>query len=172
MSATARPPQLVRTALCNVVVWTRLRSSDGPVQTQPAAIARFRSFYDTFSAAWLDRLEELYAPGFYVQDPFHTFRGDFVAMRGYFQRVLDGLTESRFYSEDDATGSDGTYVRWRWEWRRRARDPLRIVPGVTHLRFDRDGKITYHRDLFDAADGFYAALPVVGTVLRQIKKRL
>jgi steroid delta-isomerase len=142
------------------------------VQTHSAAIVRFREFYDTFSPAWLDRLEELYAPGFHLEDPFHTFDGDFVAMRAYFNKVLTKLADSKFFSEDDATGTDGTYVRWRWEWKLRGKDPLRIVPGVTHLRFDRDGKITHHRDHFDAADGFYAALPVVGTLLRQIKKRL
>ena len=49
---------------------------------------------------------------------------------------------------------------------------MRTVPGMTHLRFDGDGKITSHRDLFDAAEGFYEALPVIGGVLRAIKRRL
>jgi hypothetical protein len=137
-----------------------------------AALARFRRFYDEFSAAWIDRVEELYAPGFTFGDAFHTIDGDFDALRAYFRRVLTALAESRFVVEDVATGGDGSYVRWRWEWRRRARDPLRVVPGVTHLRFDADGRITHHRDLFDAAEGFYETLPVLGSVLRAVKRRL
>lgn len=140
--------------------------------TTDDALARFRRFYDEFSQAWIDRVEELYRPGFAFRDPFHTIDGDFAAMRGYFGRVLTALHTTRFVVEDVATGSDGSYVRWRWEWQRRARDPLRTVPGVTHLRFDSDGRITYHRDLFDAAEGFYEALPVIGGVLRIIKRRL
>lgn len=136
------------------------------------ALARFRAFYDTFSAAWLDRLPELYAPGFQFEDAFHRVDGDFATLRGYFARILTALHETRFVVEDIATGADGSYVRWRWEWRRRAKDPLRVVPGVTHLRFDADGRITYHRDLFDAASGFYEALPAIGTLLRAIKKRV
>lgn len=138
----------------------------------PEALARFRSFYDEFSAAWIARLEELYAPGFVFQDAFHAVSGDFTVLRAYFSRVLTALAHSKFIVEDLATGADGSYVRWRWEWRRRATDPLKTVPGVTHLRFAPDGKITHHTDLFDAAGGFYETLPVVGTMLRAIKKRL
>ena len=140
--------------------------------TSDQALARFRRFYDEFSAAWVDRLEELYAPGFSFRDPFHAVEGDFGTLRGYFSKILTALAESRFVVEDVATGGDGSYVRWRWEWRRRAKDALRVVPGVTHLRFAADGRITYHRDLFDAAEGFYEALPVIGSMLRAIKRRL
>lgn len=86
--------------------------------------------------------------------------------------MLTALAETRFIVEDLATGSDGSYVRWRWEWRRRAKDPLTVAPGVTHLRLDSDGRITHHTDLFDAAEGFYETLPVVGSLLRVIKRRV
>lgn len=139
--------------------------------TSDQALARFRRFYDELSAAWVDRLEELYAPGFSFRDPFHAVEGDVTTLRAYFSKITS-LAESRFVVEDVATGRDGSYVRWRWEWRRRAKDGLRVVPGVTHLRFATDGRITSHRDLFDAAEGFYEALPVVGSMLRAIKRRV
>lgn len=140
-------------------------------------IQRFREMYDSFSEAWIDRVEEVYAPGFRVQDPFHTIVADFPKLRAYFRRALTGPAYTRFITEDDATGADGTYVRWRWEYKLRAKDPLRIVPGVTHLRFEKAEQpglpqVIYHRDLFDAAEGFYEVLPVLGTVLRAVKKRV
>lgn len=136
------------------------------------ALARFRRFYDEFSAGSDARVDELYAPGFVFEDAFHAIRGDRAALRAYFARIPKMLAENRFVVEDTAIGDDGCYVRWRWEWRRRARDPLRTAPGVTHVRFDADGRIVYHRDLFDAASAFYETLPVVGSVLRAIKKRI
>lgn len=140
--------------------------------TPDEALGRFRRFYDEFSPAWIERLEELYAPGFTFEDPFHQVTGDFATLRTYFSRVLTSLAETRFIVEDAATGGDGSYVRWRWEWRRKPSDPLHVVPGVTHLRFERDGKISSHRDLFDAAGGFYDTLPVIGAMLRAIKRRI
>lgn len=139
--------------------------------TTGEALERFRSFYETFSRDWLARIEELYAPGFVVEDPFHRFDGDFRAMRAYFERILNAFAFSKFTVEDIATGNDGSYVRWRWDWQRKSSDPVRTVPGVTHLRFDATGKIVWHRDLFDAAQGVYEAIPVVGGVLRAIKQR-
>ncbi len=136
------------------------------------SLTRFRRFYDEFSTAWIERVEELYAPSFAFKDAFHRIDGDFPALRAYFHRVLSSLAETRFVVEDVATGGDGSYVRWRWEWRRRSRDALRTVPGVTHLRFDAEGRITHHTDLFDAAEGFYETLPVVGSLLRAVKRRL
>lgn len=139
--------------------------------TREDALERFRQFYDTFSAAWIDRLEEIYAPTFVLSDPFHTFT-ELAPLRGYFRRILTGLAYSQFHVEDIANGGDGSYVRWRWEWQRKPRDERRVVPGVTHLRFGDDHRIVYHRDLFDAASGFYEALPVLGSALRAIRRRL
>ena len=138
----------------------------------PHALERFRHFYDEFSPAWIARLEELYAPGFSFRDPFHEVHGEFATLRKYFQRVLESLAVTKFHVEDVATGSDGSYVRWRWEWKRKDTDDLKTVPGVTHLRFDPSGKITHHQDLFDAAQGFYEALPIVGAALRAVRKRV
>jgi steroid Delta-isomerase len=178
--ADARAPRTMETSTidgidCGDMRWddvtTAYPSAYLGAMTTTEALARFRQFYDTFSPAWIARLEELYAPTFVMADPFHTFT-DIAAMRAYFTRILATLAETRFIVEDVATGADGSYVRWRWEWRRTRKDALRIVPGVTHLRFADDGRITSHRDLFDAAEGFYEALPVIGSALRAIKRRL
>ena len=136
------------------------------------ALAQFKAFYDGFSPAWVERLEELYAPSFAFKDPFHAIEADFPALRAYFTRVLTALAFNKFIVDDVATGRDGSYARWRWEWKRKDRDPLRTVVGTTHLRFAADGKIAFHHDIFDAAEGFYETLPLLGGALRMVKKRL
>lgn len=42
--------------------------------------------------------------------------------------------------------------------------------GVSHLHF-AEGKVTYHRDYFDM-EMLYEQLPVLGQVIRAIKRRL
>lgn len=123
-----------------------------------AALARFRDFYNTFGDAWLPRLEEIYAPGFVVEDPFKRFEGDFAELRRYFTRVAK-LRGSTFVVDDIASGSDGHYVRWTWTWQR-------AVPCVTHLRLDEEGRVVYQRDLFDPVD----SLPVLGRIVRALKR--
>jgi hypothetical protein len=45
------------------------------------------------------------------------------------------------------------------------------IRGATHLRFAADGRIAMHRDYWDAAEELYEKLPVVGTLMRWLKRR-
>jgi hypothetical protein len=57
-----------------------------------------------------------------------------------------------------------------WQWK--PKKPRKTVPGVTHLRFAADGRVNFHQDLFDAAEGFFDVVPVVGGMIRMVKKRM
>jgi len=43
--------------------------------------------------------------------------------------------------------------------------------GSSHLRFNSDGLVEYHRDYWDASEELYEKLPVIGFVLKALKKR-
>ncbi|MGA8783711.1 MAG: nuclear transport factor 2 family protein, partial [Polaromonas sp.] len=45
------------------------------------------------------------------------------------------------------------------------------VRGASHLVLDAQGLITLHRDYWDAAEELYEKLPVVGGLMRWLKKR-
>jgi steroid delta-isomerase len=135
------------------------------------ALRRFCEFYRDYSPAWLERLGELYAPEVEFHDPFGTLRGDLGALKQHFGKLFK-LAESKFLVDDAAVGQHGAYVRWTWIWRWKAGSPQKHVPGVTWLRFGADGKVVYHQDLFDAAEGFFEVVPLLGGALRAVKKRL
>ena len=48
----------------------------------------------------------------------------------------------------------------------------RRIHGSSHLRFAHDGRVAYHRDYWDAAEELYETLPLLGSLLRWIKRRL
>jgi steroid delta-isomerase len=39
------------------------------------------------------------------------------------------------------------------------------------VRFDDAGRVAWHRDYWDAAEELYAKLPVVGAVVRMLRRR-
>jgi hypothetical protein len=43
--------------------------------------------------------------------------------------------------------------------------------GATHLVFDADGKVAVHRDYWDAAEELYEKLPLLGGLMRWLKRR-
>jgi hypothetical protein len=44
--------------------------------------------------------------------------------------------------------------------------------GMSHLRFDAQGRVVYHQDYWNAADGLYEHIPLLGSLIRMIKRRL
>jgi hypothetical protein len=44
--------------------------------------------------------------------------------------------------------------------------------GMTQLRFDRDGRIRFHQDFWDSAQGFYQHVPVLGAAIRSVARRM
>jgi hypothetical protein len=43
---------------------------------------------------------------------------------------------------------------------------------MSHLRFDADGRVALHHDFWNAAEGLYQYVPVLGAGIRAIQRRL
>ena len=59
---------------------------------------------------------------------------------------------------------------WNFHLRLRGRDI--VVRGVSHLRFDAGGKVVVHRDYWDPAEELYAHLPLIGSLMRALQRKL
>ena len=138
-----------------------------------AATARVRAFYEHLAPADVDRLEALYAPDAYFRDPFNEVRG-LPEIRRIFGQMFEHLDDARFAFVDEAIDERGAFLTWDMTFRIRRLSPaeVRRIHGATHLRFAPDGRIAYHRDYWDAADELYAKLPLIGPVMRWLKRRL
>jgi len=138
-----------------------------------AATARARAFYEALAAADVDRLDAVYAPDAYFRDPFNEVRG-LPGIRRIFAQMFEHLDECRFTFIDEAVDEGGAFLTWDMTFRIRRLRPQRVrrIHGATHLRFAADGRIAYHRDYWDAAGELYATLPLIGPVMRWLKRKL
>jgi ketosteroid isomerase-like protein len=138
-----------------------------------ACVERVRSFYERLAPGDLDRLPELYAPNAYFRDPFNEVRG-LPEIRRIFAQMFEHLDECRFVFLDAVVDEGGALLTWDMTFRIRRLKPgeVRTIHGATHVKFDAAGRIAYHRDYWDAADELYAKLPVIGPVMRWLKRRL
>ena len=68
---------------------------------------------------------------------------------------------------------DEAFLTWDFVFRFKRFDShtLQTVRGATHLRFAADGRVSLHRDYWDAAEELYEKLPVVGGLMRWLKRR-
>jgi hypothetical protein len=61
-----------------------------------------------------------------------------------------------------------------WDFRfafLRSKAQEQVIRGASHLVFSPSGQIVLHRDYWDAAEELYEKLPVVGSVMRWLKKQ-
>ena len=134
-----------------------------------------RQFARTFAElnhSNLDRLGELYSEDALFRDPLHEVRG-LPAMRRYFAEMYANVSELRFdfYAFDQIRDGEG-YLRWTMSYRhpRLQKGQLIRVEGCTHLLWN--GKVHQHRDYFDAGALLYEHLPLLGSGIRWLKRRL
>ncbi|MCK6408790.1 nuclear transport factor 2 family protein [Thauera sp.] len=144
----------------------RSRTGPHPPQTPAQRLARF---YEALAPANLAALDALYAPGARFKDPFNEVTGT-AAIRRIFAHMFATTDAPRFVVTDCIEQGEQAMLGWEFHFVLRGR--ALIVRGVTHLRFDADGRVVLHRDYWDAAEELYEQLPLLGGVMRLIKRRL
>jgi len=122
-----------------------------------------------FTLETVKRFPELYAASVEFRDPFKHFKSDLPGMQRYFQRMFKTFQEVNFTIEDAAGGEDGAYVRWRLSVARKAGGKAIESFGISHLRFDGQGKVVWQEDAMDPS-GIYQMVPVLSAMLRLVRR--
>lgn len=140
-----------------------------------AGDARVRAVIETFEAltpATLASLDKLYAEDASFKDPFNDVRGR-GAIRALFAHMFESMDAPGFVVLDTVAQGDQCFLTWdlhfglpRW----RPGQKL-TIHGASHLVFGPDGRIRHHRDYWDAAEELYEKLPLIGTLMRWLRKR-
>ena len=136
------------------------------------AAARVVGVFETLTPASLDRLDALYAPQAYFKDPFNEVRG-IADIRQIFSHMYEALEQPRFVVTGCIVDGAQCFLTWDFNFRFKSYDRLTVqtVRGGSHLKFNAVGLLDSHRDYWDAAEELYEKLPLVGGLMRWLKKR-
>ena len=130
-------------------------------------------YFETLSEASVDRLGDYYAADAWFKDPFNEVRG-VAAIARIFRHMFVQVDAARFVVTDRVVAANGAMLAWEFHFH--ARGPglrgAQCIRGVSHLRFDAEGKVDYHRDYWDAAEELYSRLPLLGALLRALRRRI
>jgi hypothetical protein len=136
------------------------------------ALERVVRFFETLAPGDVGRIAELYAPDAFFKDPFNEVRGT-AAIARIFEHMFGQVDGPRFVVLETVEQDRGALLVWDFEFAFRPplpRGPQRIR-GCSHLRFDEAGRVSWHRDYWDAAEELYAKMPVLGGVVRWLRRR-
>jgi ketosteroid isomerase-like protein len=128
-------------------------------------------WFETLSRESARDVGRYYAPDAFFKDPFNEVTG-IAAIGRVFAHMFDQVDEPRFRILERWEAAHGAMLTWEFHFRLRGRAPRETVRGASHLRFARDGRIAYHRDYWDAAEELYEKLPLLGGLMRWLRRRI
>lgn len=142
----------------------------GPIEL--AALRRFRSLFADFTEEGMRRSAgRVYADEAYFNDTIKTVRGA-RAIGDYLAHSAGQVHAVRVEMKDTARSGRDYYFRWSMDIRfEEDSEPIRSI-GISHVRFDSQGRVVLHQDFWDSANGLFDHLPGSGFFLRFYRNRL
>ena len=120
-----------------------------------------------------ERVRRAYADELFFNDTLHTsYSADDLAT--YMEQTARRVDQVNVTVLDHWQRGVDVYVRWHMETaftvvgKQRQSESV----GITHLRFNDQGRIVLHQDFWDSAEGFYRHIPVSGQAINWVRGKL
>ena len=136
------------------------------------AAQHLASFFETLSPQSVSQLHTVYDAQATFKDPFNEVQG-LPEIERIFRHMYVALDQPHFVITGQVVDGAQAFLTWEFRFRFKRFDTttLQTVRGASHVVFNAQGLVTLHRDYWDAAEELYEKLPVLGGVMRWLKKR-
>jgi len=117
------------------------------------------------------QLINLYASDALFKDPFNEVRGH-VAIKHIFMHMFTQVNNPKFVIKSVLENSSQTCLTWEFLFQLKSSpNKIELIRGCTWFTFNERDLIIEHRDYWDAAEELYEKLPLIGSLMKWLKKR-
>jgi SnoaL-like domain len=136
------------------------------------ATARLAEYFEKLTPDSVAQLPDLYDGQARFKDPFNEVKG-LPEIERIFRHMYVALDGPHFVITGQLVDGPQAFLTWEFRFRFKRFDTqtLQVVRGGSHIVFNDQGLVSLHRDYWDAAEELYEKLPVVGGLMRWLKKR-
>lgn len=139
-------------------------------KTIESTITSIKQHYESIDRHQVDELIALYAPNAFFKDPFNAVYGR-QEIKRIFLKMFDQLNQPKFIVLEALHKDQQISLLWEFQFQFKRWDlSPKSVKGVSWLELDEDYLIASHIDYWDPAQGIYEHLPVVGGLMRGLRK--
>jgi ketosteroid isomerase-like protein len=140
-----------------------------------AALQRVVHFFEHLQPSDVAHIAQLYTSDAQFKDPFNEVQG-IAAIEHIFTHMFEALDEPRFVITQQVLNGAQCFVTWDFFFSvpRMGKGATQIIRGATHFVLREEAgvwRVAVHRDYWDAAEELYEKLPVVGGLMRWLKKQ-
>jgi ketosteroid isomerase-like protein len=146
--------------------------SDAAQTAQDAAVDALVQWFEHLTPASVQQLSRFYAADARFKDPFNDVQG-VPDVEAIFVHMFEALIAPRFVVTGRVAQGMQCFLTWefRFCFRNFHQGQEQVILGASHLLFDGAGKVHLHRDYWDAAEELYEKFPLVGSLMRWLKRR-
>jgi ketosteroid isomerase-like protein len=133
---------------------------------------KYQKNYDWFTnlnRASLDSIHLYYDSNAFFKDPFNEIYGSDL-IKKLFLDMYDHLQDPRFVFYDIVESGEQSFVVWDFIFSIKGNEYK--IHGTTHLKFNQNGFITYHRDYWDVGEELLTKIPVLKYMYNFFRKKL
>jgi len=134
-----------------------------------AAAERIKDWFESLSVQTLETIDAVYASNAHFVDPFNDVRG-VSAIRMIYAHMFENLGRPRFLVTEVVEKNQRIFMSWQFSFTWRGR--LFEVQGATRFLINEHGLIDQHQDFWDPSKGIYEKLPIIGGILRHLRRRM
>lgn len=137
-----------------------------------AAATHLARYFETLSPQSVGEVAKYYASDARFKDPFNEVCG-IAAIQAIFEHMFDALEQPHFVITQQVVQGAQCFMTWefRFGFKSFRRGKVQVILGASQLVFSDQGLVTLHRDYWDAAEELYEKLPLIGTLMRWLKRQ-
>jgi hypothetical protein len=127
--------------------------------------------FENISPNTIDSLVTLYSEDAFFKDPFNEVKGH-TKIKHIFTHMFTQVNNPRFVIKNTLENGSQACLIWEFIFQLKQSPNLdQVIRGCTWMTFNESLLITEHRDYWDAAEELYEKIPVLGGLMRWLKKR-
>jgi len=129
-------------------------------------------FFETLHAGTtMEGFRIIYDDKVTFKDPFNEVEG-IASVYEIFAHMYHNLDNPRFVINEYMDKNNVAYVKWEFIFAFKGEKKEHRFEGVSRLIVNDEDKVISHTDYWDAAEHMYEKMPIVGSLIRFIKRKI
>ncbi|MBL6912286.1 MAG: nuclear transport factor 2 family protein [Puniceicoccaceae bacterium] len=143
-------------------------------EAEQAMLGPVKALFSDYSRDNLTQnVTEVYAEDVYFRDAFKEFKKA-TDIRDYMLEGLKPLEKAEFVFNRVARSGGDYYLDWtmRLDFKKTPSGTWEESIGVSHMRFNSEGKVIFHQDYWDPTDIVYRRIPIAKQLIAFVKGQM